>query len=197
MDFKPLRDHVLRELRQKLPKSLTYHGYQHTIEVYEAARILSQCSGLNDHERRLILTAALTHDIGYIETAEGHEMAGVAWVQLHLPEFGYGAHEIDTIGTLILETDLGIEAHHPWSGLMRDADLDYLGTEDFYRIGNRLFQEFKNMGIVKAEWDWNHLQVQFLKQHAYHTPFSVVNREPLKAKYLRDLENWLLQHPSP
>lgn len=197
MDFKPLRDHVLKELRQKLPKGLCYHGYQHTIEVYESARVLSVCSGLNAEERRLILTAALTHDIGYIETIEGHELAGVAWVQSHLPQFGYASQEIETIATLILETDLGVDARHPWSGLMRDADLDYLGTEDFYRIGNRLFQEFKNIGVVKGEWDWNHLQVRFLKHHSYHTPFSIAHREPIKLAYLKDLEDWLLQHPAP
>ncbi len=197
VDFKPLRDHVLQELRHKLPRGLCYHGYQHTIEVYESARILSICSGLDVNSQRLVLTAALTHDIGYIETANGHEQAGVEWIKTHLPHFDYSPEEIADISTLVLDTDLALDIHHPYSGLLRDADLDYLGTEDFYRIGNRLFQEFKYQGIVRDTWDWNQLQVNFLKHHTYHTPFSKINREPLKQRYLHELDHWLLEHPSP
>jgi uncharacterized protein len=68
-----------------------------------------------------------------------------------------------------------------------DADLDYLGTDQFIPIGEMLFKEFVAMNQIKTRDDWNKLQINFLKGHRYHTPFAQKFREPVKQKHLQNL----------
>jgi hypothetical protein len=61
-----------------------------------------------------------------------------------------------------------------------DADLDYLGRDDFYEIGERLFEELKAHCIVETEREWNLVQKTFLESHRYHTEYSKTHRESFK-----------------
>lgn len=187
---------MLSELRHKLPDVLVYHGYHHTLEVYESARMLARCEGLQGINELRYLTAALTHDIGYIDSLDQHEMAGVEWVRRHLPDFGYSPKDVDEICLMVEDTIVGRPVRHSMGGLLRDADLDYLGTPDFYRIGRRLFYELKQIGTISNEWEWNSLQVKFLTQHQYYSRFSLQYREPVKRQYLNELMGWLQEHQS-
>ena len=63
-----------------------------------------------------------------------------------------------------------------------DADLDYLGRDDFYSTGNKLFQELNATGTKLDEEGWNRLQIGFLDKHHYWTKTSKAIREP-KKKY--------------
>jgi hypothetical protein len=50
-----------------------------------------------------------------------------------------------------------------------DADLDYLGRDDFWEIGYNLYKELEIYGILTDERDWNKLQLKFLNAHQYFT----------------------------
>jgi len=71
---------------------------------------------------------------------------------------------------------------------MCDADLDYLGTKNFYKTGNTLFQEFLAYKVIANEKEWDALQIRFLTNHHYHTDFAIKNREPLKQIFLQELK---------
>ena len=49
--------------------------------------------------------------------------------------------------------------------ILCDADLDYLGRDDFFEIGNRLFAEMKERGFIESEREWNLIQKVFLENH--------------------------------
>ena len=68
--------------------------------------------------------------------------------------------------------------------ILCDADLDYLGREDFYTTGNKLFQEMLEQGAVENEREWNLVQRTFLVSHRYHTNYSITNRESSKQERL-------------
>ena len=70
---------------------------------------------------------------------------------------------------------------------MCDADLDYLGRDDFYEIGGRLFEELRAQGIVETEREWNLVQKTFLDSHRYHTSYSKTNRERIKNQRLQEI----------
>jgi hypothetical protein len=76
-----------------------------------------------------------------------------------------------------------------------DADLDYLGRPDFFRIGNLLFQELKSRGALSTEREWNELQVRFLSGHRYFTATCQRLREPIKQQHLATVRQWLDTHP--
>jgi hypothetical protein len=68
-----------------------------------------------------------------------------------------------------------------------DADLDYLGRDDFELIGDKLRQEFLAYGVVKNDKEWDRLQLKFLASHKYHTASSQRDREPVKQMHLHSL----------
>ena len=71
--------------------------------------------------------------------------------------------------------------------ILCDADLDYLGRDDFYEIGSRLFEELRDQGVVETEREWNLVQKTFLDSHRYHTNFSKINRQGLRIKGYKKL----------
>ena len=60
--------------------------------------------------------------------------------------------------------------------IIADADLEYLGTDDFERIGNTLFEEIKIYLNIESEQQWNTIQLSFLQTHRYFTNFCIKNR---------------------
>jgi len=72
--------------------------------------------------------------------------------------------------------------------ILCDADLDYLGRDDFKKIGQTLFEEFTEYSILQDEQAWNKLQVSFLSSHQYHTETNRTLREPVKRRYLEELK---------
>ncbi|MEM9985177.1 MAG: phosphohydrolase, partial [Bacteroidota bacterium] len=68
-----------------------------------------------------------------------------------------------------------------------DADLYYLGRDDFFPVGQNLLKEFMQYGILADESDWNNIQVKFLSNHQYFTQTAKTNRAPRKAEHLAQI----------
>ena len=75
-----------------------------------------------------------------------------------------------------------------------DADLDYLGREDFPIISDYLRQELIHVGKIKTNKEWDELQIKFLSTHQYYTSSSKKTRDLKKQgnlKLVKDrLENY-------
>ena len=69
-----------------------------------------------------------------------------------------------------------------------DADLDYLGRDDFYPISNGLMSEFIAYGIVKDAKSWDELQIKFLTAHKYFTKTAIETREANKQLRLAEIK---------
>jgi hypothetical protein len=48
---------------------------------------------------------------------------------------------------------------------MCDADLDYLGREDFYEISDSLKNELIKFGKISGDRQWDQMQISFLEKH--------------------------------
>jgi len=66
-----------------------------------------------------------------------------------------------------------------------------LGRDDFFKIGDTLYQELKAFDKIKDATQWNQLQISFLSNHQYHTEFSRGNREIKKQENLQEIQNIL------
>lgn len=69
-----------------------------------------------------------------------------------------------------------------------DADLDYLGRDDFYPTSNLIFLELKAQGFVTAENEWNLTQIKFFKQHRFFTSTTKKLRQQKKQLHLEMIE---------
>lgn len=85
----------------------------------------------------LLRTAALIHDIGIMWTYNGHEEASVRYSKEILPAFGYSKTDLAKIERMILATQIPQKPKNILEKIICDADLDYLGTKNFYKTGKR------------------------------------------------------------
>jgi hypothetical protein len=185
MKYLSAEQYIKTLLTEKLSPLLYYHNLSHTLDVVSAAeRIANEEGIINADEIALIKTAALFHDSGFVNVYEKHEEEGCSIAKKQLPRFGYNDGQISRICDMIMATKV---PHHPkthYDYIICDADLDYLGRDDFEPVSQRLYQELSARGTVKSENEWNVMQVQFLSWHRYWTKSSSAKRDTKKEEQL-------------
>lgn len=195
MQFEKLQNFVLDRLATDLPPSLTYHNAAHTKNVMAAAEKLARLENTNANDLILIKTAALLHDYGFLKNHIEHEKIGGELARALLPDFGYPAADIDAVCEMILATRLPQSPKSPLAQILCDADLYYLGTADYEKYADRLFDEFKAHGTVTSEAEWHARQINFLKTHQYFTASAKKELEAVKQQNLETLQNMTTHTP--
>jgi uncharacterized protein len=183
----PESDYILERLERELPAYLYYHSAAHTLDVYRIADMMGKDEKLPENQRRLLLAAVLYHDAGYLVQSEGHEEISCSIARDVLPTFAYTLEETDHICDIIMATRIPQQPVGLLQAMICDADLDYLGRADFFKIGQRLFLELQTEGKVKDESEWRNMQIDFMKNHQYFTDWSRLKREAGKQKNLNQL----------
>jgi predicted metal-dependent HD superfamily phosphohydrolase len=191
MEFEALKKHVLGQLEEKLDKDLTYHCLDHTLDVLDSAVRIANWEGLNGHDLCLVKSAALFHDIGFLETYNDHESASIKKAREILPKFGCTEDDMKKIEGMINSTRLPQTANNILEKIMADADLDYLGRDDFFLIGQRLQYEWKMLGKITTLREFHEIQYGFLKNHEYFTESAKKMRENKKQENIKDIEDLL------
>lgn len=186
-----VKDLVLEKLSNNLHKNLTYHCVEHTLDVMESAERLAKMEGVNGHDLQLIRTAALLHDLGFLETYRGHEDISSRMAAELLPAYGYSSDDIKKIQGMIKSTEIPQHPTNKLEEIIADADLDYLGRDDLFLIGQRLQYEWKKHGIVSTLKEWHEKQLAFLKAHSYHTRAANKLRNSTKQENIEELERLL------
>ena len=189
MEFLKAKKFILDKLNKQLPKYLKYHSVEHVRDVYDSAERIAKTEGVKGEELTLLLTAALFHDSGFLDGQKDHEQGSCDLAKEHLPDFGYTDEQIQCICGMIMATKIPQTPHNLLEEIICDADLDYLGREDFFKIGNSLFTELSLYGLIRDEEEWDHLQVRFLEGHHYFTKTSLANRKGKKDEYLAILKS--------
>src|SRR5512138_327754 len=170
MNFAGARDFVVRYLNENLDKRLYYHNLWHTLDVVESVGRLTELEQVSPHDTLLIETAALYHDTGMIQAYEGHEDVSSLFARETLPRFQYRPDEIEAISFLILATKLPTSVVSLHEMILCDADLDYLGREDYLVRSFQLKLEWNEIGFMKTGInDWLKYERNFLDAHNFYT----------------------------
>lgn len=189
MNFEAAKKYILNRLKNELPVHLTYHGYHHTLDVYEMTKEIAQEEGVKDKEELTLLkTAALYHDCGFLSAYKGHEDISCDIARDSLPRFGYSESQIETVCHMIQATKIPQRPTNLLGEILADADLDYLGRDDFYSISKSLLDELRSIDALHDENEWNKIQVNFLAQQHYFTKTSKERRKEEKDKRLEELK---------
>lgn len=195
MDFEAARSYAEKRLREELSKTLYYHSFEHTLDVCNAASRLAELQGIDETDTMLLLTAAWFHDIGFLEQYKDNEPIAAQLAGKVLPRFNYSDEQIQIVQGCILATRLPQTPNTLLEKLMCDADLDYLGRDDFYSIALNLRREWFENGIYTFSLkSWYELQLKFMLEHQYHTKVALQLREEKKQIHIREL-NELLGFP--
>ena len=183
-NFEVLKTEVVARMKKELPSGLYYHGAQHTLDVISAAEFIGKKEGLSTTDLSVVLYAALFHDTGFLMTYENHEAAGCRIAREVLAKYNYSDEFISSICEIIMCTKYPPDPKNLPARVLCDADLDYLGRDDFFTIGLKLFHELIFFGKVKDESAWNKLQIKFLESHSYFTKTSRESRQNKKIENL-------------
>jgi TolB-like protein/Tfp pilus assembly protein PilF/predicted metal-dependent HD superfamily phosphohydrolase len=186
-DFAAAEEHMLQKQRLELPKDLSYHNIEHIEDVLGSCMEIAANERVSAEDLRLIRIAAVYHDSGFMTSAKNHEEHGCTFARTTLPSFGFANDQIEIVCGMIMATKIPQTPQTPLEKVLCDADLDYLGRDDFYSIGSKLFEEMKTRGFVESEREWNLIQKTFLESHRYHTAFSRSNREAKKQQHLQEI----------
>lgn len=186
--YNKLRQKAITLLSTRLSKKLTYHGLHHTLDVLRVCNSYIRRLNIPTEKAKLLRIAALYHDIGFTNTYKNHEMEGVRILKSHMEEIGCDMRNFNKLEGMIMSTKIPQSPSNILEEIICDADLDYLGKDQYYEISRTLFIEMKNYNLISGENEWNKIQVSFLNSHQYHTQFAQKNLEPGKQKRIAEIQ---------
>lgn len=188
MNFEAARSYLVQHLQKELNPLLRYHCVEHTLDVVEAASRLADLEKVEPPDKILLVTASLFHDAGMSVQYVDHESASVQLAWQILPGFGYMPPEIEEIAALIMVTKLPQQPKSHLEMIMCDADLDYLGRDDFFINSFKLRYEWQLCNIRNTTLaEWFGIQVKFLSEHQYFTPSARTLRDNKKEMNLKEI----------
>ena len=191
MEYEKIKKIILKELKENLPEHLSYHSVMHVKDVINAVEEIALAENVGGEDLMLLKTAALFHDSGFLQGAKDHEEKSCEIAQEYLLDYGYNQPQIDKIKGMIMATKIPQSPNNKLEEILADADLDYLGRDDFFKIGDKLFDELTMFGIVNSERDWNLLQEKFLESHHFFTKTAINNRNQKKQEHLEIIKSKL------
>jgi hypothetical protein len=163
---------VMQRLRFDLNVKYLYHDSRHTEDVIRQVQEISYREGVSNEEIALLKLAALYHDLGFLVQRANHEAAGVDLFMQEASNSAISEEDKQHVARLIMVTKIPQQPKTLLESIICDADLDYLGREDFPAIAEFLYLELKACGELNDRHRWNELQISFLGAHQYHTDSS-------------------------
>lgn len=189
MQYQQVYDFLMPKLENELPEHYYYHNADHTKGVIEAAIHLAAGEGVAGDDLVILQTAALFHDAGFLQQADGHEEISCIWAREYLPAYGYNAQQVEHICRTIMATRLPQTPADKLGQLLCDADLYYSGKEGYTANAEKLYKEFKYRGFVKTESEWSLLQLEFLSAQHFFTATAQQELNGIKDEIVKDLNN--------
>lgn len=169
MDFKSIYELIIHKLENELPDHLSYHNINHTKYVIEKSIELSKLEGLDEEKTNLLKLSALFHDAGFLVNNIEHEAISCEIAKNILHEYGYAISDISKICELIMATKIPQSPKSLSAKILCDADLYYLGSDNYLMFAEKLFEENKALGIIENRRAWEDKQMDFLENHHYFT----------------------------
>ncbi|MDR0941343.1 MAG: HD domain-containing protein [Bacteroidales bacterium] len=166
-----------------------YHNLAHVQDVVHDVQIIGRNEGVSNEELLVLKLAALFHDIGLTQSYKNHEAHSINIARTILANAHYTQAQIDQVCELINATRMPQSPKNLLEQIMCDADLDYLGHENYFPRSLDLYNEFVARGEVERnEQEWLKLQIKFLQKHSFFTKSEQQHREHIKQKHIEKLQ---------
>ena len=188
-----LQDAALEYLEKHLDRHYTYHNAMHTLEVCNAVRLFAEKSGLPQTVYLALRTAAIFHDFGYMERSFDNEKLALPYIK----EFGGRWHIAEDIllaaHNLILETVFPYKPFTFAGQILCDADIEYIGRDCFFMQSELFRRELSAEGVVYTEREWWNIELKFLQENRFFTPYCRSLREDGRLRNLEKVQELVLK----
>lgn len=192
MDFDAAKSYALDFLKINAGSRFHYHNKDHTLDVFNAISYIAASEKVSRDDTILLKVAALYHDLGILIKYDTHEDESIKICNLMLPGFGFSDNEIEKINHYIEDTHLASAPKTELGKLLRDADLDYLGRDDYFIISDKLKAEWEALEIRKYSFiDWYKFQMEFMTNHDYYSDAAKNARDEGKALNIKKISELL------
>ncbi len=185
---------VISQLESELPEWIMYHNAGHTRYVMEQAESIAEKEDVNGRDLLLVKIAALYHDTGFFLNREDHEKLGCDIASRDLQGSLLNPEEIKKVCGMITATKVPQKPSTALEKIVADADLEYLGTNNFDAFSNNLFLELLHSNPTLSLREWDKIQVDFISNHTYHTNFCRAYKEPVKQQNLEKVRKRLMAY---
>lgn len=141
-----------------------YHQYEHSISVMERSLYLAEKENVSEEDKEILAIASLFHDTGFVIQYDNNEYIGAKIARNYLKTNLYPEEKIRAIERLIIATIPDNEPENLLEKIIKDADLDNLGREDFLQTGEKVKKELETIKNIKIkDPEWQHAALQLIK----------------------------------
>jgi len=170
MRYKEVKDFVIDKLKNELKPGLYYHNYKHTLDLLDCVEYLAKEEGIQGEDLMLLRTAAVFHDTGFLWQYDNNEPLGCEFAKEVLPDYDYTEEQIEKICEMIMATQMPQNPKNKLAEIICDADLFYIGRDDFFITALRLHREWSENSTRKITFkDWYLKQKSFVLSHEFFT----------------------------
>jgi predicted metal-dependent HD superfamily phosphohydrolase len=183
---------VTRLLNENLSSELTYHNLSHAHEVFEAVTELGKNSNLSEEELEIIQVAAWFHDTGFINGYLNHEYKSVEIANEFLENILYPVEKIKRVTVIIIMTELANTPHSLSEKIIRDADILYIGKDNFFSKCISLRSEWELIDHKKiTESEWLQTCLDFISKTMFFTDYAKLKYETVRQSNINCLKGML------
>jgi len=151
-------------------KRFAYHSLQHTLSVYNTAKLIAEKEKTKSKKVELLLLAALFHDTGFSVDPKNHEQISAQNAEDFLSKNGYDDKDISVVTNTILATNVDTEPTNELEFIIKDADLAHLGQKCFNQNSLKLKEEKETIENRQISLeDWTISNIKFLTKHGWYT----------------------------
>lgn len=190
--IKATEDFVRTLFLDQLSEQFVYHDLSHTLSVKHFCEVFGQKHYISDAEMTNLIIAALLHDTGYTQVYEGHEAASQEIARAFLEAQNYPDADIDRVVDLIEATIFAQAPENIYEGIIKDADLSSVGSNDYLSYSDRLREEWDvicNLKFTDKAWCLNN--IEFLNAHQFYSEYAAEMFGDQKKENIESLKKML------
>ncbi len=160
-------------LQNQLSPKLTYHNYDHTKMVVDAATTIGTAEKLNEEDLETVLLAAWFHDTGHRDVYEGHEEKSRLIAEEFLRSEKVPTEKIEKVAACILATEQGKVPQNKLEEIICDADRFHLTKKNYEKYADQLRTEWSNVKNEKyTDIEWYKQNLEFITRYKFHTKYG-------------------------
>lgn len=183
---------VSKTFQENYDKRSTYHSFEHTRQVAEAAEKIGKGSDLREDELEIVIVSAWLHDTGYLFEPGNHEAKSAGIAEEFLKANNYAEEKIKKVADCIMATRMNHIPVNLMEEVIRDADFINLASSDNLKQAEFLKMEAVNYGGAEpSEEEWLNTELKFLLNHRYYTAYGRKKLEEKKEDNIKKLKKKL------
>ncbi|MEP7171536.1 MAG: Pycsar system effector family protein [Bacteroidota bacterium] len=187
-----VKQHVNDIFREKYDRKSSYHSFEHTREVAEAAEKIGRACNLKDDELEEVVVAAWFHDTGYLFQQADHESISMKAAGEFLKSNNYPDEKSKKVIDCISATRINHIPSNLMEEVIHDADYINLANPNNFKQSKLLMLEAVNYGGAKpTEEEWLTAELKFLMNHSYYTAYGRTKLEEKKSENIKRIKKKL------